>query len=273
MLYVSFCVLEHQSDALLLKVQLSFRLPETVLKPFQAALKPKPMTILPYPFQNQTIALHIRQTAKKNIIMRPRDAQSVSVNIPKWLTRPALIAWLDAHPHHLRQTLAQTPIHSPTPIFRLPETLWFQGQRHSIRLSRQTQAEHNNQIFSLPETWNGTQHQTWLCDYYIQAAAQTLLPKLHRHSQQLKLTPAAIALTHAKTYWGVCRARTGIRLNWRLIAAPEFVQDYVCIHELCHLPHPNHSPRFWAAVNQATPHTQAAKTWLKTHGKELFILG
>ncbi|XXQ67722.1 M48 family metallopeptidase [Neisseriaceae bacterium B1] len=238
---------------------------------FQAT--PNPMTTLLYPHQNQTITLHIRQTAKKNIIMRPRDAHSVSINIPKWLTQRALIAWLDAHPHFIQQTLAKTPIHSSKPTFRLPENIWFQGQRHSIQLSSQTEAEHQQNIFRLPETWNTVQQQTWLRDYYIQAATQILLPKLQQHSQQLHLNPAAIALTHAKTYWGVCRARTGIRLNWRLIAAPEFVQDYVCIHELCHLPHPNHSPAFWAAVHQATPHTDQAKTWLKTHGKELFILG
>ena len=67
-------------------------------------------------------------------------------------------------------------------------------------------------------------------------------------------------------------SRSGIRLNWRLIGAPDFVADYVCIHELCHLPHPNHSQQFWARVNRHTPHTAAAKQWLKQHGQALFVL-
>jgi len=66
---------------------------------------------------------------------------------------------------------------------------------------------------------------------------------------------------------------TGIRLNWRLIGAPDYVADYICIHELCHLPHHDHSPQFWATVNRLTPHTQAAEKWLKAHGRELFALG
>ena len=102
------------------------------------------------------------------------------------------------------------------------------------------------------------------------------LPELERINAvagRLNLRPAAAALTDAKTFWGVCRARTGIRLNWRLVGAPDFVADYVCVHELCHLPHPNHSAAFWELVGRHTPHTQAAKDWLKRHGRELFVLG
>ena len=105
-----------------------------------------------------------------------------------------------------------------------------------------------------------------------ECAAHTLLPLLQTHAQKLQLFPAATALSNAKTFWGVCRSRSGIRLNWRLIGAPDFVADYVCIHELCHLPHPNHSPQFWARVNRHTPHTAAAKQWFKQHGQALFVL-
>ena len=114
----------------------------------------------------------------------------------------------------------------------------------------------------------GDQLLFWAGRYF----GERLLPRLALHSERLSLRPAAMALSNAKGFWGVCRARTGIRLNWRLIGAPDFVVDYICVHELCHLPHPNHSPRFWALVNRHTPHTEAAKHWLKQHGNELFWL-
>ena len=81
------------------------------------------------------------------------------------------------------------------------------------------------------------------------------------------------SLSNAKTFWGVCRHTTGIRLNWRLIGAPEYVADYVCLHELAHLHHPNHSPAFWALTHSLTPHVDQAEQWLKAHGSELFHLG
>ncbi len=99
------------------------------------------------------------------------------------------------------------------------------------------------------------------------------MPKLAAHGTRLHLVPAAAALTNAKTLWGVCRSRTGIRINWRLVGAPENVQDYVCIHELCHLAHPDHSPAFWTLVRRCCPDTDHAKAWLKRHGSTLFALG
>ena len=109
--------------------------------------------------------------------------------------------------------------------------------------------------------------------YLYQHASQRLLPRLQAHATHLDLFLPAAALTNAKTLWGVCRRTTGIRLNWRLIGAPDCVVDYVCIHELCHLTHANHSSHFWALVNQHTSHTTAAKAWLKQYGNELFRLG
>ncbi|PIT20321.1 hypothetical protein BGI35_08190 [Snodgrassella communis] len=88
----------------------------------------------------------------------------------------------------------------------------------------------------------------------------------------MQLQPVAMALSQARTFWGVCRSRTGIRLNWRLIGAPAFVVDYVCIHELCHLRHANHGKAFWAMVAEYTTETANARLWLKKYGAELFAL-
>ena len=71
----------------------------------------------------------------------------------------------------------------------------------------------------------------------------------------------------------MCRKTTGIRLNWRLVGAPEYVADYVCIHELCHLAHADHSRAFWVLTRRFAPYADEAKQWLKDRGRELFILG
>ncbi|MFS6938599.1 M48 family metallopeptidase [Neisseria animaloris] len=215
------------------------------------------------------ITLHLKRSAKKNIILRPLSAAAIRINIPPFLSERQLRLWLQHNEALVLRTLRHTPP-APTP-HTAPEHIWYRGELHQLRTHAQHHISHQPPHFLLPEQpW--AQQKTHLRRFLTERAAETLLPRLRQHAQTLQLFPAATALSNAKTFWGVCRQRTGIRLNWRLIGAPDFVIDYVCVHELCHLPHPDHSPRFWVTVNRHTPHTTAAKQWLKQHGNELFLL-
>lgn len=87
--------------------------------------------------------------------------------------------------------------------------------------------------------------------------------RLQHYAQRLSLTPPPLALSDARTRWGSCSLRTGIRLNWRLIHFPLHVLDYVVVHELAHLREMNHSRRFWAVVAQLCPDYRTLREELK----------
>jgi predicted metal-dependent hydrolase len=51
--------------------------------------------------------------------------------------------------------------------------------------------------------------------------------------------------------FGSCTPKNkSIRISDRIISMPRWVQDYIIIHELAHLIHPNHSKEFWKEVYQ-----------------------
>ena len=52
-------------------------------------------------------------------------------------------------------------------------------------------------------------------------------------------------------------------MNWRLIQAPQFVRDYLIVHELMPLRQMNNSARFWREVECVCPDYKAAERWLK----------
>lgn len=72
-----------------------------------------------------------------------------------------------------------------------------------------------------------------------------------------------LSLTAARTRWGSCSLKSGIRLNWRLVHFPLPVIDYVVVHELAHLREMNHSPRFWAIVEGICPDYRNLRRELK----------
>jgi len=85
--------------------------------------------------------------------------------------------------------------------------------------------------------------------------------------------PCRVAVKDTRSRWGSCAANRNLAFSWRLVMAPRFVQDYVAAHEVAHLRHMNHGPRFWALVEQLTPHSAAAVEWLRTQGPRLLRVG
>jgi predicted metal-dependent hydrolase len=76
--------------------------------------------------------------------------------------------------------------------------------------------------------------------------------------------PASVRwVTNQNTRWGSCTPAEGsIRLSHRLRGMPEYVIDYVLLHELAHLLVPGHGPRFWELLGSYT-RTERARGFLE----------
>ena len=101
--------------------------------------------------------------------------------------------------------------------------------------------------------------QSWL-----QRQARRVFEERCAHfAQQLKVRVTKLSLSSAQTRWGSASADGSIRLNWRLVhfAMPSI--DYVVAHELAHLRHMDHSPRFWDVVRSVLPDYEQARGSLK----------
>ena len=80
-----------------------------------------------------------------------------------------------------------------------------------------------------------------------------------------------VALSNARTQWGVCTEGGSIRLSWRLVHIDPSLADYVVAHETAHLVELNHSRRFWTLVAGLYPGWQEARERLELAGAALPI--
>lgn len=106
-------------------------------------------------------------------------------------------------------------------------------------------------------------------EFYRRQGRLHLSECLGAWSMHMGVKPSALAIRGQSSRWGSCSSRRRISLNWKLMAAPVEVIDYVIIHELAHLLEMNHSKRFWNLVAQFYPEYKTALKWLKLNEAEL----
>lgn len=92
-----------------------------------------------------------------------------------------------------------------------------------------------------------------LRDWRKQRAAEELSPRVRLWERRMGLQVKSIRYTAAKRRWGSMRADGCLRLNAALMHCPMELCDYVIVHELAHIVHPDHSPAFHALVRSVLP--------------------
>jgi predicted metal-dependent hydrolase len=98
-----------------------------------------------------------------------------------------------------------------------------------------------------------------LISWLKKSALERLAPRVAHFAARLDLPAPPVALSRARTQWGVCMADGRIRLSWRLVHFDPELSDYVVAHEVAHLVELNHSERFWALVEWLYPHWRDAR--------------
>jgi predicted metal-dependent hydrolase len=153
--------------------------------------------------------------------------------------------------------------------------------RRSARRRRTVTAyrEHGRTVVLIPAAFSAAEERRWV-DQMV-AKLQTREDRRRRNlasdddlmrrardlsTQHLagRAVPAGVRwVDNQNRRWGSCTpADRTIRLSSRLRGMPEFVVDYVLVHELAHLLEPSHDERFWSLVH-AYPRAERALGFLE----------
>lgn len=94
-------------------------------------------------------------------------------------------------------------------------------------------------------------------------AEEVITPVLERRASEMGLLYRKVTFRKTGSRWGSCSSLGHISLNYELTKLPPECADYVCVHELAHLVHPNHWISFWALVAEYVPDYKRIRQFMK----------
>lgn len=105
----------------------------------------------------------------------------------------------------------------------------------------------------------------------LKIEAKEYLPeRINALSVKHNLTFNKLFLKNNKTNWGSCSAKNNINLNIHLVRLPDYLIDYVIIHELCHTLEKNHGERFWLLLARFIVNPKQLSKELKTYSTHIY---
>lgn len=218
--------------------------------------------------QQVPLAIRRHPTARRMTMRLAPDGSEVRITIPRWgRTRDAVEfarsreVWLAGQLAKVEQP--QAPQVGGTLPFRGEDLRidWQAGHPRRVALADGALAVGGPQE-SIPrrlERWLKTQ------------ARELLETDMAFYCERAGRTVPGIALSGAQRRWGSCSNSGTVRINWRLVMAPDAVRRSVVAHEVAHLVHFDHSPAFHALLGQLFEgDIKAANRWLRDHGRSLY---
>ena len=111
-------------------------------------------------------------------------------------------------------------------------------------------------------------------DWLVGELKKELVPRVQAKAARADRPVKRISVRDTRSRWGSCGPDAALSFSWRLVFAPPEVLDYLVAHEVAHLVHLNHGPRFWAlAGTLCEVPIEGPQAWLKKNGETLLQYG
>lgn len=189
-------------------------------------------------FGPYTIEVTVRRNCR-HLILRCREGR-LYLSVPPRTPKAAINAFLSARTDWMAEQVSRTAAYAPQ---------YAPGERHLLAGLYVTLGEEG-----VPA---GEKAFLSFRAKLLAEAVRTLLPLWEA---RMGVQAGSIRFREMVSRWGSCQTVTGhITLNLRLGLVPPECMEYVLVHELCHLLHPDHSAAFHDEMTCLMPDWEARK--------------
>lgn len=220
--------------------------------------------------EGRAVPVKIRRhaTARRMTLRIAPDGEAVAITIPRWgREREALRFAADRQGWIARQLATRPDRLDLRDGARLP----FRGEElvidHDPSRPRRIARDGARLVVGGPAYNLDKRIERWLRAQMLELLAEDIA----YFCAAAGIAPVPHRLSGARRRWGSCSSGGTVRINWRLIMAPDFVRRSVVAHEVAHLVHFDHSPAFHALCETIAPGLQEpSDRWLRAQGKSLY---
>ena len=150
--------------------------------------------------------------------------------------------------------------------------LYYMGKSYYVEMKSDENANgievvftHSKFCICTPPQYTNVELHNAIEDFYKQKAQEKIVPLTKKWAKRMNVSPEHVGFRYAKNRWGSCSPTHRLTFNYHLVKLSSSLVEYVVIHELAHIRHPNHSKAFWKLV-----HTHLADYKTKEEKIEVF---
>ena len=215
------------------------------------------------------VVLRRNAQARRMTMRLAPDGSAVRITLPQWGRTAEALEFANKRVGWIAGQLAAVP--APTELGDGGE-VQFCGEplaiRHDPTAPRRVVLDDGELVLGGPLESIPARLKRWLEAEARARMAHDLAHYCTRAGQPLP----RLMLSSAQRRWGSCARGGTIRINWRLVMAPQDVRRSVVAHEVAHLVHFDHSPAFHGLLGTLFEgDLRAANRWLKRSGRGLYL--
>jgi predicted metal-dependent hydrolase len=214
------------------------------------------------------IVIRRNARARRLTLRMASDGSEVRVTLPRWCRSAEALAFVHARTAWLDEQLARVPQRCPPAP---GGSLRYRGEEVCVdwrpNAPRTPRLSDGGLSVGGPEHGIANRIRRWL----EREAVRLLEADLAEYTARAGIAAPMLRLTSAQRRWGSCSTSGTVRINWRLVQAPDAVRRSVVAHEVAHCIHFDHSPEFHALLASLFEGEIAqADDWLRREGRSLY---
>ncbi len=225
---------------------------------------------------NQPVDYSVVRGRRKTMAVHVRH-QAVEVRVPFFVSQTQIQDFVYTHiPWILRKLEHKAAQDSQRPDLCDGGTVYYKARALRVRLipAMSEHVEITDTEMRLHGRGLTPERASKVLQRWLLAQARTVLPpRAEALAAYLQVAGRLreVVFRKTKSKWGHCTSTGRIQFNWLIMMAPDAVIDYMICHEVSHLLHMNHSPKFWALVESVCPDYRRYVRWLRTHEHRLWL--